>query len=264
MPKFITTGKGVGTVPGVVVEAMRRLDRDGDWFVDWPDGRLGRYVDRLFQQSFRPAPGDVDEWHDQVAGPDKPAVAREVPEEAVVAAANALAESWVRDPSTMTQDDAVQALDQAAIALAAAYPALLRLFGEKAVDRALAEYDEAELLKRAIRTLLPGLRADNYRERWADGSPAVLALSILSKHVGEEEPVVAGDLQDPHIPAPVDQDLLTMLGTIDNGLRNGSWMTNANLGFQLLCQRLHVDRDKLRFEDPRQIGRVADKILSSL
>lgn len=44
-------------------------------------------------------------------------------------------------------------------------------------------------------------------------------------------------------------DLLALLGSIDNGLRNGSSMTNANLAFQLLCERLGVDRGALSFDN---------------
>ena len=58
--------------------------------------------------------------------------------------------------------------------------------------------DEA-LVKRAIRTLLPGLRAANYVERWSPESPAVRALTILCEYVGDE-PMEAGDLMDPDVP----------------------------------------------------------------
>lgn len=58
---------------------------------------------------------------------------------------------------------------------------------------------ETDLVKRAIRTLLPGLRAANYVERWSPQSPAVEAVGILCEFVGEpvEQP---GDLLDPHVP----------------------------------------------------------------
>ncbi len=39
--------------------------------------------------------------------------------------------------------------------------------------------------------------------------------------------------------------LETLLASIDNALRNGSDMNNANLAFLLLCDRLGVDRDAL-------------------
>ncbi|GGM27850.1 hypothetical protein GCM10011608_10830 [Micromonospora sonchi] len=45
---------------------------------------------------------------------------------------------------------------------------------------------------------------------------------------------------DPHLPA--------ILAAIDNALRNGSHMTGANLAFELLCERLGVDRDRLVFQ----------------
>lgn len=51
----------------------------------------------------------------------------------------------------------------------------------------------------AVRTLLPGLRVANYQERWAAGSPAVRALTILADAAGEPQ-VLAGDLEDPHVP----------------------------------------------------------------
>lgn len=53
-------------------------------------------------------------------------------------------------------------------------------------------------LNNAIRTLLSGLRFSNYQQKWAKGSPAVQALSILSEHVGEG-PVIAGELMDPKV-----------------------------------------------------------------
>lgn len=40
------------------------------------------------------------------------------------------------------------------------------------------------------------------------------------------------------------------LAAIDNALRNGSYMTGANVAFSNLCDRLGVDRDTLVF-DPR-------------
>jgi hypothetical protein len=46
-----------------------------------------------------------------------------------------------------------------------------------------------------------------------------------------------------------DSDLLALLGSIDNGLRNGSSMTNANLAFLLLCERLGVDPEALAFDN---------------
>lgn len=46
--------------------------------------------------------------------------------------------------------------------------------------------------------------------------------------------------------APQD-DLAPLLAAIDNALRNGSYMTGANLAFALLCDRLGVDRDRLEF-----------------
>ncbi|MGI5247587.1 hypothetical protein [Dactylosporangium sp. CA-139066] len=56
-----------------------------------------------------------------------------------------------------------------------------------------------------------------------------------------------------------DQDVLDMLGSIDNALRNGSHMTNANLAFLLLCERLGVDRDRLVF-NPQRIGEIAAEV----
>jgi hypothetical protein len=56
-----------------------------------------------------------------------------------------------------------------------------------------------------------------------------------------------------------DQDVLDMLGSIDNALRNGSSMNNANLAFELLCERLDVDRERLQFA-PDRIGEIAAEI----
>lgn len=47
-----------------------------------------------------------------------------------------------------------------------------------------------------------------------------------------------------------DTPLVTLLASVDNALRNGSDMSNANLAFELLCDRLGVDRDALVF-DPK-------------
>jgi hypothetical protein len=57
-----------------------------------------------------------------------------------------------------------------------------------------------------------------------------------------------------------DRDALPLLlGAIDNALCNGSYMTGANLAFDMLCDRLDVDRDALVF-DPRwaAIAQVID------
>jgi hypothetical protein len=43
---------------------------------------------------------------------------------------------------------------------------------------------------------------------------------------------------------------LVLLAAVDNALRNGSYMTGANLAFDMLCKDLGVDRDTLTF-DPR-------------
>ncbi|MFI2663359.1 hypothetical protein [Micromonospora carbonacea] len=48
-------------------------------------------------------------------------------------------------------------------------------------------------------------------------------------------------------PAAGRADLLPMLAAVDNALRNGSHMTGGNLAFELLCDRLGVDRDRLVF-----------------
>lgn len=44
--------------------------------------------------------------------------------------------------------------------------------------------------------------------------------------------------------------LEALLASVDNALRNGSDMNNANLAFEVLCDRLGVDREALVF-DPR-------------
>jgi hypothetical protein len=56
-------------------------------------------------------------------------------------------------------------------------------------------------------------------------------------------------------------DLKPLLGSIDNALRNGSYMTNANLAFAVLCDRLSVFRDGLAFEPnwpDRVLGPLTD------
>lgn len=40
-------------------------------------------------------------------------------------------------------------------------------------------------------------------------------------------------------------DFRTLLAPIDNALRNGSYMTKANLALELLCEQVGVDRDGL-------------------
>jgi hypothetical protein len=80
------------------------------------------------------------------------------------------------------------------------------------LDNSIREYERAGLaveklraveadadLGRAIRTLLPGLRVANYVERWSPASPAVRALGVLCRFVGEDAPQ-AGDLIDPDVP----------------------------------------------------------------
>ncbi len=46
----------------------------------------------------------------------------------------------------------------------------------------------------------------------------------------------------------VTPDLLDELAAIDNALRNGSYMTNANIGMDRLCARFGIDRDALSFD----------------
>ena len=43
------------------------------------------------------------------------------------------------------------------------------------------------------------------------------------------------------------EDLPVLLAAVDNALRNGSYMTGANVAFNRLCDRLGVDRDGLVF-----------------
>lgn len=42
-----------------------------------------------------------------------------------------------------------------------------------------------------------------------------------------------------------------LLSAIDNALRNGSYMTGANLAFDYLCEQLGVDQDHLPPFNPR-------------
>jgi len=42
--------------------------------------------------------------------------------------------------------------------------------------------------------------------------------------------------------------LPALLAAVDNALRNGSYMTNANLAFEYLCDHLGVDRNSLIFD----------------
>lgn len=46
---------------------------------------------------------------------------------------------------------------------------------------------DPDLLDRAIRTAIICLRPSNYERSWAKGSPAIQALNILERHVGETE-----------------------------------------------------------------------------
>jgi hypothetical protein len=48
-----------------------------------------------------------------------------------------------------------------------------------------------------------------------------------------------------------DQNTPLLLSAIDNALRNGSYMTNANLAFMYLCDQLGVNRDQLPAFDPQ-------------
>jgi len=45
-----------------------------------------------------------------------------------------------------------------------------------------------------------------------------------------------------------------LLSAIDNALRNGSYMTKANLAFDLLCEELGADRGDLPAFDPLEKG----------
>lgn len=102
-----------------------------------------------------------------------------------------------------------------------------------------------------------------------------LNTNLITLHAGEARAYLAGDpdqdvergeaaltaVVNEHVDALLvelerlaDQDVLDMLGSIDNALRNGSYMTNANLAMNLLCERLGVDRDKLVFV----LGRVGE------
>lgn len=104
-----------------------------------------------------------------------------------------------------------------------------------------------------------------------------LDTNLITLHADEARAYLAGDpdqdiergetalkaVVDEHVDALLcelerlaDQDVVDMLGSIDNALRNGSHMNNANLAFDLLCERLGVDRDKLVF-DPQRIGEIA-------
>jgi len=49
-----------------------------------------------------------------------------------------------------------------------------------------------------------------------------------------------------------------LLAAIDNALRNGSYMTGANLAFEMLCDELGVDRDELPAFDPRWNRKAGD------
>jgi hypothetical protein len=97
-------------------------------------------------------------------------------------------------------------------------------------------------------------------------------LTEMARHAGERLGV-AVDFNEP--PAPMfhdccvhdghgdravpDQDVVDLLASIDNALRNGSNMNNANLAFDLLCERLGVDRDQLLFT-PARIGEIAAEV----
>ncbi len=50
---------------------------------------------------------------------------------------------------------------------------------------------------------------------------------------------------------PVTDRMRILLSAIDNALLNGSYMTNANVAFEFLCDELGVERDNLPPFDPR-------------
>lgn len=51
----------------------------------------------------------------------------------------------------------------------------------------------------------------------------------------------------------------TLLASIDNALRNGSYMTGANLALDMLCDELKVNRTELPPFDPRWAVGVPDR-----
>jgi len=53
-----------------------------------------------------------------------------------------------------------------------------------------------------------------------------------------------------------------LLSAIDNALRNGSYMTGANLAFEYLCDELGVERDELPLFDPTWSRSLPDVVVT--
>jgi hypothetical protein len=83
-----------------------------------------------------------------------------------------------------------------------------------------------------------------------------LDANLVAHDLSQARACLAAD-PDVELERLTDQDVLDMLGSIDNALRNGSNMNNANLAFELLCERLGVNRETLVFA-PDRIGQIED------
>lgn len=66
----------------------------------------------------------------------------------------------------------------------------------------------------------------------------------LLRRLAQDSDEMRADMDALSTPAA---DLPLILAAVDNALRNGSYMTGANLAFEMLCDRLGVDRDRLVF-----------------
>lgn len=70
----------------------------------------------------------------------------------------------------------------------------------------------------------------------------------VRQHLADYLEAVGPDGPDVTAPPRAQEPALALLlAAIDNAVRNGSYMTGANLALDLLCDRLGVDRDRLKF-----------------
>lgn len=63
----------------------------------------------------------------------------------------------------------------------------------------------------------------------------------------DESRPVSTDIPTPNLRLRPLFELPKIMAAIDNALRNGSYMTGANLAFEMLCDHLGVERDSLVF-----------------
>lgn len=130
---------------------------------------------------------------------------------------------------------------------------------EVAGDDGYPELDEADgycVLRRSGKTAAgyyrqeaQALRSPLYtgytlHDTYGEAIRAACAAAVAD-HVGDEEPQPAAPLE-------------ALLASIDNALRTGSYMSNANLALEYLCLRMAVDREELAF-DPLWAQRTPER-----